>query len=44
MFTCIHFTICIIVAPAILRMLQHVVTEKVFWKGIEIFFDNVKEK
>jgi len=40
----IHFTICIIAAPAILRMLQQAVTEKVFWKGIEIFFDNVKEK
>jgi len=39
----IHFAICIIAAPAILRMLQHVVTKKVFWKGIEIFFDNVKD-
>jgi len=39
-----HFTVFIIAAPAILRMLQHVVTEKVFWKGIEIFLDNVKEK
>jgi len=39
----LHFTIRIIAAPAILRMLQHAVTEKVFWKGVDIFFYNAKE-